>query len=95
MAKPPIEFRPNRKAVKSPPPVAVLSPTKAIIAPNPVLEQPPADKKDLGAIRTKLKALLTKSEAKQLDAFFERLDKANAQNRKNQKAWRDRQKAAK
>lgn len=92
MAKPPIEYRPNRKAVKSTP-VAILSPIKAVIAPDPVLEQPPADKKDLGAIRTKLKALLTKSEAKQLDAFFDRLDKANAQNRKNQKAWREKQKA--
>lgn len=89
-------FRPNKRtvivAVKPAPPMVVLSPTKLAIGPDPVLTSPPADEKDLAAIRGKLRSLLTKSEAKQLDAFFARLDKVNAQNRKNQKAWRERNK---
>lgn len=54
-------------------------------------EKPQSRTRDLKALQTRLKPLLSKSEFKQMTALFARLEKHRKANNKAQAAWRDRQ----
>lgn len=82
-------FRPNRKAVKAPPPAAVPS------HPEPVVDvtHPKAERDEIASLHAALTRGLSKSDAADFAKFLDRVERDRDSNRKRQKAWRDRQKA--
>lgn len=56
------------------------------------VKKPQSSCQDMKALQTRLKSILSKSEAKALDKLFARLEKTRLANKKAQAAWRDRQK---